>query len=110
MKQRAFDILGNIAMVNFPDDYKLSEKKKFANRLLKELKSVKTVLEKVGKVKGRLRKISTKHLVGEKTKEVLYRENDCVFRFNVDTTYFLPRLSNERKEVYSKIKKDDSVI
>ncbi|MCK4553195.1 hypothetical protein KAT80_03250 [Candidatus Pacearchaeota archaeon] len=107
---RAFDVLGNIAIVNFPDDFKLKNKKKFAEKLLKEQSSIKTILEKQGKVKGRLRKISTKHLAGEKTKEVLYKENKCVFRFNIDTTYFSPRLSNERNEIASKIKKGDEVL
>ena len=125
--QRAFNVLGNIAIVNFSDEFKkkntqgrtpknlnkrflLGTKKKFAKKLLKEQKQIRTVLEKQGKVKGRLRKISTKYLAGEKTKEVLYRENGCVFRFNIDTTYFSPRLSNERKEVASKIKKEDEVL
>ena len=109
-KPRAFNVLGNIAIVNFPKDFKKSDKFKFAEKLLKDQKPVRTVLEKQGKVKGRLRKIKTKHLAGEKTKEVLYRENGCVFRFNIDTTYFSPRLSNERKEIASKIKKGENVL
>ncbi len=71
---------------------------------------MRTVLEKQGKVKGRLRKIQTRHLAGEKTKEVLYKENNCVFRFNVDSSYFSPRLSNERKEIALKIKKNEKVL
>ena len=110
MKSRAFDVLGNIAVVNFPRKFPQKEKKKFAEGLLKKQKSIKTILEKSGKVKGRLRKISTKYLAGEKTKEVLYRENGCVFRFNIDTTYFSPRLSNERKEISQMIKKGENVL
>ncbi|MFH1152031.1 MAG: hypothetical protein ABIJ14_01650, partial [Nanoarchaeota archaeon] len=131
MKQtlpKSFDVLGNIAIVNFPrekhgghrpvypkegQDPKLwneGAKKKFAQKLLKEHKNIKTVLEKSGKVKGRLRKPTTKYLAGENTKEVLYKENECVFRFNVDTTYFSPRLSNERKEIASMIKKNEDVL
>ena len=106
----AFDVLGNIAIVNFPRKFLQGAKIKFAKKLLKEQKSIKTVLEKIGKVKGRLRKISTKHLAGEKTKEVLYRENGCVFRFNIDTTYFSPRLSNERNEIAEEIKKQENVL
>jgi len=109
-KIRAFDVLGNIAIVNFPKEFKQSEKKKFAEKILKDNKSIKTVLEKVGKVKGRLRKPTTKYLAGEKTKEVLYKENNCLFRFNVDTTYFSPRLSNERKEIAKLIKKNENVL
>tara|TARA_Y100000310_G_scaffold290477_1_gene317705 strand:+ start:1092 stop:1958 length:867 start_codon:yes stop_codon:yes gene_type:complete len=111
MKQtRAFDVLGSIAIVRFPKDFKLKDKKEFAQSLLKKQKQIKTVLEKKGKIKGRLRKIQTHHLAGEKTKEVLYKENNCFFRFNIDSTYFSPRLSNERKDIASKIKKNDSVL
>ena len=105
-----FDLMGNIALVKFPRETKEKDKKKFSEKLLRENKSVRTILEKTGKFKGRLRKQKTKFLLGEKTKEVLYRENGCVFRFNIDSTYFSPRLSNERKEIAKKIKKDDEVL
>jgi tRNA (guanine37-N1)-methyltransferase len=107
---RAFDVLGNIALVKFPKDFKVSEKKKFAEKILKENLAIRTVIEKTGKFKGRLRKMETKHLAGERTKEVLYKENGCVFRFNFDTTYFSSRLSNERKEISKMIKKGDEVL
>ena len=110
IKFRAYSLLGNIALVNFSRNVKAKEKKEFAKKILEDNKSVKTVLEKVGKFKGRLRKISTKHVAGEKTKEVLYSENGCFFRFNIDTTYFSPRLSNERKEIASLIKKNEKVL
>ncbi len=110
MAHRSFDVLGSIAIVNFPDEVKVSEKRKFAKKLLREHNNIKTVLEKSGKFKGRLRKMETKHLAGERNKEVLYKENNCVFRFNIDTTYFSPRLSNERKEISEKIKKNDRVL
>ncbi|MDO8528606.1 MAG: hypothetical protein Q7S06_01790, partial [Nanoarchaeota archaeon] len=79
---RAYEVLGNIAIVKFSREVKEKDKKQFADKILNENKSVKTILEKVGKVKGRLRKIQTKYLAGENTKEALYRENNCVFRFN----------------------------
>lgn len=107
---RSFDVLGNIAIVRFPKEFNSKEKRKFAEQILKEQKSIKTILEKKERIKGRLRKLSTNWIAGEKTKEVLYRENDCVFRFNIDKTYFSPRLSNERKEIASKIKKNDLVL
>jgi tRNA (guanine37-N1)-methyltransferase len=107
---RSFNILGNVAVVNFSDNIKSTEKKKFAAEILKKNKFLKTVLEKSGNFHGRLRKMQTKYLAGEKNKEVLYRENNCSFRFNIDTTYFSPRLSNERKEIASFIKKDSEVL
>ena len=104
------DIIGSIAIVKFPTYSTKKEKIKTANEIFKEHRSIKTVLEKVGKFKGRLRKQETKYVAGEKTKEVLYRENGCVFRLNVDETYFSPRLSNERKEISGYVKKGDDVL
>lgn len=110
MNINSFDVLGNIAVVKFPNSFKLKEKKKFADKILREHKGIRTILEKKEKIKGRLRKLSTNFISGENTKEILYRENNCIFRFNIDKTYFSPRLSNERKEIASKIKKDDLVL
>ena len=39
-KQRAFSVLGNIVIVNFPRKYKASEKKKFAQGILKQNKAI----------------------------------------------------------------------
>ncbi len=110
MTHRSFNILGNVAIVNFSDEFPKEDRKAFANKILKERPNIKTVLEKSGKFSGRLRKMKTKPLAGEKNKEVLYKENNCVFRFNIDTTYFSPRLSNERKEIALLIKKTDKVL
>jgi len=110
MNQRAFSVLGNLAIVNFSEGVKKSEKIKFANEILNNNKSVQTVLEKSGNFKGRLRKQQTSFLAGIKTKEVLYKENGCIFRFNIDETYFSPRLSNERKEIANFIKKGEEVF
>jgi tRNA (guanine37-N1)-methyltransferase len=107
---RSFNVLGSIALINFSDKTTLKDKKKFAEEILKKHRNIKTVLEKSENFKGRLRKMQTKHLAGIKNKEVLYKENDCIFRFNIDNTYFSPRLSNERKEVANMIKKDSEVF
>ncbi len=105
-----YDIMGNIVIVKFDRDVKSREKKKFASEFLKKNKNVRTVLEKVSKFSGRLRVQKTKYIAGEKTKEVLYRENDCVFRFNIDSCYFSPRLASERKEIGKKVKKGEKVL
>ncbi|MDO8467982.1 MAG: methyltransferase domain-containing protein [Nanoarchaeota archaeon] len=104
-----YDVMGNVAVLKFSKEWTASRKKKFALDFLKK-HSVSTVLEKVGKFKGRLRKMKTNFLAGEKTKEVLYKENGCIFRFNIDSTYFSPRLSNERIEIARQVKKGDEVL
>lgn len=109
-KRLGIDVLGNIVILKFDRDVNVAEKKKIAEKFLKEHKQVSTVLEKAGKFSGRLRTQKTKWLAGEKTKEALYRENACTFRFNVDTCYFSPRLSEERKEISSIVKKGEEVL
>ena len=105
-----YDVVGNIAILKFDRETSLAAKKKFASSYLVKNKSVTTVLEKIGKFSGRLRTLKTRWLAGEKTLEALYRENGCEFRFNVDTCYFSPRLSEERKTVASFVKKGERVL
>lgn len=105
-----YDVMGNIAILKFDRDTTLVAKKKFAVNYLDTHRSVTTVLEKVGKFSGRLRTLKTRWLAGEKTREALYRENGCEFRFNVDTCYFSPRLSEERKKIAGMVKKGERVL
>lgn len=105
-----YDLLGNIALVKFPRKTSLKEKKKFALHFLKSNKSVRTILEKSSKISGRLRTPKTKFIAGEKTREALYKENGCAFRLNVDSCYFSPRLSTERKEIAHLVQPNENVL
>ena len=107
---RGYDFLGNIAIVKFDRKQKAGDKKKFAQELMAGNRSVRTVLEKAKKFSGRLRTMKTKFIFGEKTKEALYKENGCEFRFNVETCYFSPRLSSERKEIADMVRKGEEVL
>jgi tRNA G37 N-methylase Trm5 len=94
-----YDIIGNIGIIKFNNEISKSEKLEKAQELMKQYKSLKTVVEKIDKVSGRLRTIKTKHILGEKTLIADYVENNCRFKFNIETCYFSPRLSNERMEI-----------
>ncbi len=107
---RGQDILGNIAILKFDWNEKLSSKKKEALKFLREHKGVRTVVEKTEKFSGRLRTLKTNWLAGEKNLEALYRENGCEFRFNVEKCYFSSRLASERKEIASMAKKGESIL
>ncbi|MCX6748002.1 MAG: methyltransferase [Candidatus Pacearchaeota archaeon] len=104
------DAIGKIAILKFKEGISSKEKKKIALNLLKTQSNIKTVLEKAEKVKGRLRTIKTKYLAGEKTKETIYKESGCLFKLNTDSCYFSPRLSGERLEIASKIKKGKVLV
>ena len=105
-----YDVIGNVVIVKFPRGMSLKEKKKWGEKFLKEHSSVHSVLEKRGKISGRLRTPETRWIAGLKTKEALYRENGCEFRLNVDTCYFSPRLSSERSEIAGLVKKGERVL
>ena len=100
----AYDIIGNIAIVKFKEGTKNQDKKRLAKRILENQNNVKTVLEKLQKVSGKLRIFKTKILLGEKTKETIHRESGCFFKLDVEKCYFSPRLSNDRLEIAKRIK------
>jgi len=107
---RGYDILGNIAIVKFDRSDSLTKKKREAKELLKQHNNITTVLEKTNKFSGRLRTLKTKFIYGVNTKEAIYKENDCTFRFNVETCYFSPRLANERVEIANMVKPGERVL
>jgi tRNA (guanine37-N1)-methyltransferase len=108
-----YDLLGNIAIIKSEKEggrIKTKKEKIAQARALLKIPSVKTVLEKSSNVKGRLRTIKAKHILGEKNFIADYKENGCRFKFNIETCYFSPRLSNERKDIAAKITKSDKVL
>jgi len=105
----SYDLIGNIAIIKGEGKSK-SERLALAKKILKEKPSIKTVLEKSSNVMGRLRTIKTKPLIGKKNLIAIHKENNCTFKFNVETCYFSPRLSNERQAIAEKIKPFQSVL
>jgi len=107
-----YDFLGNIAIIKGEEE----GRKKSRDEKLKEAKKIlenpyiKSVLEKVGNVHGRLRTINIKHVLGKRNLVAISKENNCVFKFNVKTCYFSSRLSSERKAIAEKINKKHKVL
>jgi tRNA (guanine37-N1)-methyltransferase len=99
-----YDLLGNIAIVKFPDKTPKSEKLKKAQELLK-IPTIKTVLEKADNVHGRLRTINTNFISGTRNLVADYKESGCRFKLKVDSCYFSPRLAHERLEIAKMIAK-----
>jgi len=108
------DVVGDIAILKFSRWTPWVYKKYYGLRLLKEMKSIKVVLEKTHGFSGELRVQETRWIAGEKRKDTVHRENDCSFYLNVDETYFSPRLSQDRKimceEVLKTIKPNSKIL
>ncbi len=112
---KSFDIIGNIAIVELDIfnqfENKIELKENIANSILKVNKNVKSVYEKVGKIKGtyRLRKLN--FIKGIKVTETIHKENNCLFNLDVKKTFFSPRLLYERKRISSdNIKSGEKIV
>lgn len=104
----SMDVIGNIAILEIPDELRKKEKL-IAKEVLKANKTIKTVLKK-GKHEGVFRTQKLEYLAGEKTREAVYKENNVTMKLNVENVYFSPRLSNDRKRVYKQVKKGEEVL
>jgi tRNA G37 N-methylase Trm5 len=71
---------------------------KFAKELLKRYSSIKTVLEKSSKFSGRLRKMKTNYLAGEKNKEVFETKGYVEKIKSEDLDIILDKLYKELQE------------
>jgi tRNA (guanine37-N1)-methyltransferase len=105
---RSFDVLGSIALIQIP--FNLENKAKIIARKLLELnKNIKAVYGK-GKFYGRLRKPKLRWLAGKKIEETFYKESGCLFKLNVKTCFFSPRLATDRLDIAGRCKKKDKVL
>jgi len=112
----SYDIIGKIAILEFEKSHNkdIKEinkyKKLVANAVIEVNKNVQSVFEKKSEIQGthRLRKLA--HLAGENDSETSHRENNCIFRVDIKTTYFSPRMVYERRRVSESNIQENEVI
>jgi len=102
----SFDVIGSIAIL--PQETKHA--RLLAKALLSKHKNIKTVMIKIEKVKGRLRKRKVKFLAGINKKETVHRESGCLIKLDVKECYFSPRLSNDRLQIAKQVKRGEKVL
>jgi tRNA (guanine37-N1)-methyltransferase len=105
----AFDVIGDIAIIEVDDNLKDKETV-IAKAILDSHKNIKTVVKKSGIHDGTFRTQKTIHILGDKNKISLHKENNCKFYVNIDEVYFSPRLATERKRIMQQIKKDENIL
>ena len=103
-----YDIIGDIAIIEVPKNLVRGEKK-IAKAILGLHKNISTVLKKKGGHEGTFRQ-KMKFLLGKNRKETVHKEHNCLFKLDVEKVYFSPRLSNERKRIFSQVKKGEKVL
>lgn len=105
---KSFDIIGDIVIVEIPDEVK-DLKYKIGDAVLKFTKR-KSVYAKASNIKGVTRTRDLEYLAGVNNLETIYKENGVRFKLNPSTVYFSPRLGTERARIVSTINEGDVVI
>lgn len=105
----AYDIIGDILIIGLPEE--LSKKEKLiANKLLETHPNIKVICKKQDTHKGKYRTQKLKIIAGEKRKETIHKENNVRLKLNIETSYFSPRSSNERKRIAGQVKKGEYIL
>jgi len=113
---KSYDILGDIAIIEFKQDIHVDNEKiesfknSIASAVIEVNKNVVSVFEKKSKIKGAYRLRELKLLAGENKSETIHKENNCIFKLDVKNTFFTPRLVFERKRIASQDFKEGEMI
>lgn len=105
---RAFDIIGDIAIINIPNNLK-KKAKIIAKSLLKKHKNIHAVYSR-SKIHGRLRVPRLLWLAGKRQSETIHKENGCMMKLDIKTCYFSPRLGTDRLEIAKKVKRGEKIL
>jgi tRNA (guanine37-N1)-methyltransferase len=104
----SFDIVGDVAILEIPEELEPKEKE-IAEGLLKVNRHVKTVVKKSGSREGEFRLRDMKIVLGSGT-ETTHKESGCVFRLDVTKAYFSPREGTERLRVSEQVRPKETVM
>ncbi|MBY8989374.1 MAG: class I SAM-dependent methyltransferase family protein [Candidatus Lokiarchaeota archaeon] len=114
---KSYDIIGNIAILEFekPDQItnnKFNEVKNLvAEAVIEVNKNVQSVFEKKSEIKGSYRLRDLVYLSGENNLETQHKENNCIFQLDIRKTFFSPRLVYERRRISeSDISKNEIIV
>lgn len=105
---RAFDVIGDIAIIEIPEE--LEDKKQIIGKAMLNFKQIKVAMNKKGDVGGTFRTRNLEIIAGEERTETIYKEYDCRYILDVQRMYFSPRLGTERNRVEEQVKENERVL
>ncbi len=106
---RAFDMIGQIAIIEIPR--KLAGKAKLIGKSLLAIHpNLKSIYAKGGKRTGKYRTRKLVLLAGEKRTTTIHKENGCDFELDVAKAYFSPRLAHERQIIANAAKPGAKIL
>jgi tRNA (guanine37-N1)-methyltransferase len=105
----SFDVIGDIAIIKIPDVLH-SREGTIANAILSRMKNVRTILNQTSNVEGEFRVRKVQFIAGEEKFETIYKESGCLFKVDVSSVYFSPRLSTERERIADLVKSGERIF
>ncbi|MDP3741857.1 MAG: class I SAM-dependent methyltransferase family protein [Candidatus Micrarchaeota archaeon] len=105
----AFDQIGNVAILEVPEERK-KEAKQLAAKIMDTNKHITSVYAKGSAMAGKYRVRKLKFLAGEKSTLTTYKESGCVFELDVAKVYFSPRLAFERTRISNEVKNGEKIL
>jgi tRNA (guanine37-N1)-methyltransferase len=105
----SFDVIGDIAILELPPPL-VDRRKEIGEALLETFHNLKVVAEKMTRVDTEYRTRGLDVIAGEDRKETVHREQGCLYRLNVESAYFSPRLGFERLRVASQVREGERVL
>ena len=103
-----FDIVGDIAVIKIPEALQ-SRKGLIGEALIRNVKTVHTVLAQITPVSGEYRTRDLEVIFGEEKTITIYKEHGCMFKVDLAQAYFSPRLSTERLRIAKLVKPGETV-
>lgn len=106
---RAFDLIGNVAIVEIPEELKGYEEE-IGKSIMEVHPNVKAVYAKDSAMEGEFRVRKLKLIAGSDVDVAEYKESGVRMEIPVKEVFFSPRLSYERKRIASLVKKGERVL
>jgi tRNA (guanine37-N1)-methyltransferase len=105
----SFDILGDIAIIEVPEELE-SKQKLIAEAVMAIHPNIKVVAKKLGGMEGEFRVRPLEVVAGEKRTVTEYRESGTRLRLDVATVFFSVRLSHERERIAAEVKDGEKIL
>jgi tRNA (guanine37-N1)-methyltransferase len=105
---QAFDIIGDIVVIDIPPQLKPYQKI-IGEAILQTQKNVTTVLSKASDISGIFRVRDYDYIAGEQKTKTIHREFGCQYHVDISKAYFSPRLSHEHERVAAQVQDGETV-
>ena len=104
----SYDIIGDIILLKLPEPLQ-EYRKEIGNALLEVHPNIQTVCL-IDPVAGELRTRNVCIIAGEKNTKTIHTEYGLAFHVDVQSTYFSPRLSSERRRVAGLVQPGEVIV